>query len=81
MWALNGKSPQKEQTAETNLQRLLVLEQSEMTYKSIDFNMFGCSSKKIGNINKEQVDVKKIQIDYLEMKTILLTLKLYGLNK
>lgn len=43
--------------------------------------MFGCSSKKIGNINKEQVDVKKIQIDYLEMKTILLTLKLYGLNK
>ena len=58
-----------------------MLEQSEITYKLTDFNMFGQSSKKIKNMNKEQVDLKKIQIHYLEMKNILLKLKLYGLTK
>ena len=32
-------------------------------------------------MNKEQMDLKKIQIEYLEMKNILLKLKLHGLIK
>lgn len=32
-------------------------------------------------MNKEQVDLKEIQINYLEMKNILLKLKLRGLTK
>lgn len=32
-------------------------------------------------MNKEQMDLKKIQIKYLEMKNILLNLKLHGLIK
>ena len=36
--------------------------------------MFRWCSKKIEDMNKEQMDMKKIQIEYLAMKNILLKL-------
>ena len=52
-----------------------------MTYTTADFNMFRQCSKKIEDMNKEQMDMKKIQIEYLAMKNILLKLQLHVLIK
>ena len=52
-----------------------------MTYTTADFNMFRQCSKKIEDMNKEQMDMKKIQIEYLAMKNILLKLQLRVLIK
>ena len=52
-----------------------------MTYTAADFNMFRQCSKKIEDMNKEQMDMKKIQVEYLAMKNVLLKLQLHGLIK
>lgn len=46
----------------------MYLEQSEMTYKTTDFNTFRQSSKNIENRSKEKLDLEKIQIESLEIK-------------